>query len=544
MISSNTYSFTWIQALLFACLLAFILPAQALTEAASVLFSHGNVVLTNDAGSYPLEKDATVSAGDTVITGEDGRIQMRFSDGGLVSLMPNSRFAVEEYSQPTASSEGSASVNLLKGGMRALSGSIGKKDHDSYKLKTDVATLGIRGTQFVVVLDGAAMRVHVGQGSVALFNDFGELLVPTGRHAEVFPGQAPAISMTPPVFVSAAKPSTQNTEEQQNEANQDPATTNQYVATDVMRTLDPYIINSEKEGDTSSVDDNDTPPVVVTPPKVEPPLNGDNGGLDVPHYPDTETYDGGFAYALAGQNFSVDINNPSSEDHQIFNPETAALSVEVIDMLELTGEPESIFTGGQSGFPLLSQQAMEDAVTTAGGLTWTESIFEFDEVGNTSKIFMYQAYVWGDTPTNIPMTGTLNYSLKRDDPFNVSATPVRTISNNMTYQNELFIFDLEIQLGSQTKFKSVVQAGSAGGIDFNQDAAVNGYLNYDSGEFKFTAANSSNCPSCVLNAAGFLSGDYTEGQGQGQRQAGVVYFFKDNDGLKHTGGAVLDEHVP
>src|SRR5690554_3311582 len=172
MISSNTYSITWLQALLLTCLLALVLPAQAVTEAASVLFSHGNVVLTNNAGSYPLEKGAAVSAGDTVITGEDGRIQMRFSDGGLVSLMPNSRFAVEEYSQPSANSEGSVSVNLLKGGLRALSGSIGKKDKDSYKLKTDVATLGIRGTQFVVVMDGDAMRVHVGQGSVALFNEF------------------------------------------------------------------------------------------------------------------------------------------------------------------------------------------------------------------------------------------------------------------------------------------------------------------------------------------------------------------------------------
>src|SRR5690554_5167391 len=147
MISSNTYSITWLQALLLTCLLALVLPAQAATEAAQVLFSHGNVVLTNDTGSYPLEKGAAVSADDTVITGEDGRIQMRFSDDGLVSLMPNSRFAVEEYNQPTASSEGSASVNLLKGGMRALSGSIGKKDQDSYKLKTDVATLGIRSEE-------------------------------------------------------------------------------------------------------------------------------------------------------------------------------------------------------------------------------------------------------------------------------------------------------------------------------------------------------------------------------------------------------------
>src|SRR5690554_4549309 len=284
MISSNTYSITWLQALLLTCLLALVLPAQAVTEAASVLFSHGNVVLTNDTGSYPLEKGAAVSAGDTVITGNDGRIQMRFTDGGLVSLMPNSQFAVEEYSQPSANDEGSVSVNLLKGGLRALSGSIGKKDQDSYKLKTDVATLGIRGTQFVVVMDGAAMRVHVGQGSVSLFNDFGELLVPAGMHAEVFPGQASVISTTAPVFMSANKPILQDSEEQQRKTNQSPATTNQTFATDVMRTLDPFIISSEKNGD-------------------------GNGSQQVPSIPNTETYDGGFAFAVVGQ---TDTNDPGN----------------------------------------------------------------------------------------------------------------------------------------------------------------------------------------------------------------------------------------
>src|SRR5690554_6868298 len=229
MTSCNVYSLKWLQACLVMGLLSLMLPAQAATEAALVLFSHGNVVLTNNSGSYPLEKGASVASGDTVITGEDGRIQMRFSDGGLVSLMPNSRFAVEEYEQPSATNEGSVSVNLLKGGMRALSGSIGKNQSDNYKLKTDVATLGIRGTQFVVVMDGAAMRVHVGQGSVSLFNDFGELLVNPGQHAEVMPKQAPALSLTAPMFVSSIKPTLKDGDERHSEGNQDSSATSNAV---------------------------------------------------------------------------------------------------------------------------------------------------------------------------------------------------------------------------------------------------------------------------------------------------------------------------
>src|SRR5690554_7723502 len=95
-------------------------------------------------------------------------------------------------------------------------------------------------------MDGAGMPVHVGQGSVSLFNDFGELLVPASMHAEVFPGQAPVISTTVPVFMSADKPILQDNEEQQRETNQSPTSASRYASTDVMRTLDPDIIDQLK----------------------------------------------------------------------------------------------------------------------------------------------------------------------------------------------------------------------------------------------------------------------------------------------------------
>lgn len=518
MISSNTYSITWLQALLLTCLLALVLPAQAVTEAASVLFSHGNVVLTNDTGSYPLEKGAAVSAGDTVITGEDGRIQMRFSDGGLVSLMPNSRFAVEEYSQPTASSEGSASVNLLKGGMRALSGSIGKKDQDSYKLKTDVATLGIRGTEFVVVMDGAAMRVHVGQGSVALFNDFGELLVPMGQHAEVFPGQAPVISTTAPVFMSANKPILQDSEEQQREANQSPATTNQTFATDVMRTLDPFIISSEKNGDG----------------------NGGSGGQQNPSIPNTETYDGGFAFAVVGQTDTNDPGNPQSpiNSYELNGPDVSVLSVETLTMLGIQDSPESLFDG-TSGYTALPQQALNDAVKTDGGLTWTEWKVEQQSTGGGPEVYAYQAYIWGDSVTNMPISGTLNYSLSHDANQSVNATPVRNGNILFDETTALSKFDMKIELGQATKFTVDIEAqGSGGWAIKNLNTPVNGSLNKNSGEFHFAVGDGAlGCGDCVFKAGGFLSGEAAA-------QAGVVYHYHDNDGQHHTGGVVLDRHIP
>jgi hypothetical protein len=118
-------------------LLALLLCAGAMQAsadaAATVLFSQGSVTAVSQNSSRALHKGDSIVAGDTINTGGDGRIQMRFSDGGLVSLRPNSSFAVDKYNQPTAGSEGSLAFNLIKGGLRTLSGTIGHEDHANYQ---------------------------------------------------------------------------------------------------------------------------------------------------------------------------------------------------------------------------------------------------------------------------------------------------------------------------------------------------------------------------------------------------------------------------
>lgn len=540
MISYKNFSPVWLQAILLAWLLAFLLPAQAATEAATVLFSHGNVVLTNNAGSYPLEKGAAVSAGDTVITGEDGRVQMRFSDGGLVSLMPNSRFAVEEYSQPTASNEGSVSVNLLKGGMRALSGSIGKKDQDSYKLKTDVATLGIRGTQFVVVMDGATMRVHVGQGSVALFNDFGELLVPTGRHAEVLPGQAPVISMTPPVFVSAAKPSTQSSEEQQREANQSPAVSS--TATEVVRTFEPALAQGAKAGTIILKGEDGNESVEETPSGGEanhsetPPTNGSG---TVPINPPIDGYvaipaDKGFAaaYVYRGRGLDYMDSTERPADLQMsvaFGPS----SLETVMANNPNESSESL---------LLAPKALSHP-NKVDGLYWneTEDII-YDSVQD--EHILYVASVWGAAASDLPPTGQLKYSLNNNgaSPVRVSWGEETLTQFDMTLQlhtGNTADVDVEMAITNAPSFK-----GTATGVSLITGLNTPGAEDFDIGKFKFTADpfSGSGCDNnCLLHVDGFLSG-------QGGTQAGVVYTFETADG-DLSGSAVLDQtsytpHLP
>lgn len=160
------------------------LPA-AVHAAARADFATGDAkVVAADGRSRPLVKGDTVSMGETVDTGS-GRAQLRFTDGAQVSLVPQTQFRIDEYKfagQADGSEKGFFS--LLKGGMRTITGLIGRKKRDNYKLDSVVATIGIRGTEFSV-FHGNSINVTTGEGVVEVCNAAGCLIVNSGESAYV-----------------------------------------------------------------------------------------------------------------------------------------------------------------------------------------------------------------------------------------------------------------------------------------------------------------------------------------------------------------------
>ena len=126
----------------------------AANEIGMVMNVEGNLSAKGTDGALrPLAIWAKVFAGDTLYTGKDSYARVKFSDGGQISLKPTSQFQIEVYHHdPQVPDKDAAKFNLLKGGLRAISGLIGKRgDPDSYGVKTQTATVGIRGTKFGVL---------------------------------------------------------------------------------------------------------------------------------------------------------------------------------------------------------------------------------------------------------------------------------------------------------------------------------------------------------------------------------------------------------
>jgi len=172
------------QALLVA-LISACYPLSALAAAGKVEFVIGNVqAIGPDGRSRSLAKGADIDAGDTIQTG-NGRAQVRFVDGGFISLTPNTEFKVNEYNY-SGQADGSEKgfFGLVKGGLRAVTGAIGHTNKKTYIVNTPVATIGIRGTEFLATMD-QKLVVRVGDGAIYLANAAGDIVLYKGQSGEV-----------------------------------------------------------------------------------------------------------------------------------------------------------------------------------------------------------------------------------------------------------------------------------------------------------------------------------------------------------------------
>src|SRR4051812_29110293 len=160
--------------------LGFASAGEAAT-AALVEFTIGNASAIDAAGTArPLAKGAAVQAGDTIDTG-NGRVQLRFSDGAYVSLQPGSQFRIDEYNYNGKNDETERGFfSLIKGGLRTITGLVGRSNRRNYQVRVPVATIGIRGTEYTLMFDGAAVG-SVGEGEIAVCNNAGCLNVASGQ---------------------------------------------------------------------------------------------------------------------------------------------------------------------------------------------------------------------------------------------------------------------------------------------------------------------------------------------------------------------------
>lgn len=151
-------------------LFSLALQAQEdVSNAGLTLMARGQVTATatDTQQRRDLSRKAPVFNVDQVSTGAQSQAQFRMLDGALVALQSDTELLISEYKAGAAGEQGSVVMELVKGSLRTVTGSI-KGDAGNYQLKTPVGSIGIRGTTFQLSYINEIMLVGVWDGQIEL----------------------------------------------------------------------------------------------------------------------------------------------------------------------------------------------------------------------------------------------------------------------------------------------------------------------------------------------------------------------------------------
>jgi hypothetical protein len=118
-----------------------------------IVASRGTVIATGAADSRELKQGDEIFVEDSILTGPKSFAVIQFLDGAKVTVKPDSEIVIEDYVY-NGNAEDKATLNLVSGGLRVITGAMAKTNPENYKVKTPVALMGVRGTEFSVQLCG------------------------------------------------------------------------------------------------------------------------------------------------------------------------------------------------------------------------------------------------------------------------------------------------------------------------------------------------------------------------------------------------------
>jgi hypothetical protein len=157
--------------LLMAALFLALTGARAATPAGSVTRSEGVVTGASSGPPSEIHEGATVFAGEVLRTGANARLEITLADNTVLTLGADAELTLDDFIfDPAAETRIDLSIN---GAFRYVSGKLGVGATRTAEVRTQFATIGVRGTDFwggpidghfgVVVLEGTVTVTHRGR---------------------------------------------------------------------------------------------------------------------------------------------------------------------------------------------------------------------------------------------------------------------------------------------------------------------------------------------------------------------------------------------
>jgi len=168
---------------------------------AVVVRAGGNVIKTDTNNSVvPIKRRDTLIEGDRIKTGNDAYVTLKFADQSVIDLGANTELAITLYQPNAKAGEKRILLELLSGQVRTITGALAK-DPGAFDLRTAHASIGVRGTEFEVMIVSATetqVQWHAGVVLVRNVELMGQVVELTES------AQAASIKTSlPPVIIDA-----------------------------------------------------------------------------------------------------------------------------------------------------------------------------------------------------------------------------------------------------------------------------------------------------------------------------------------------------
>ena len=134
--------------------LLLLLPTLVWGAIGEVTDYSGSGAIERDDGFEILkvEDELGVESMDVVVT-EKGKVRIDFIDDTRVDITEHSRLVIDDFVYDPESGEGSLSLKAGLGTIRYASGKIAKNSRQRVKITTPSAVVGVRGTDFAMIVD-------------------------------------------------------------------------------------------------------------------------------------------------------------------------------------------------------------------------------------------------------------------------------------------------------------------------------------------------------------------------------------------------------
>ncbi|MCF6244560.1 MAG: FecR family protein [Sulfurovum sp.] len=117
--------------------------------------------------TLPIASGMDIYKGDEIITKKKTRIQVMLNDDTVVTIGPDSSFSFVDYFFD-GSKKSTIKMQANRGFFRSVTGKIGKIAPERFKVKTKLATIGIRGTDFSAQIGSNSSSYICNRGEITL----------------------------------------------------------------------------------------------------------------------------------------------------------------------------------------------------------------------------------------------------------------------------------------------------------------------------------------------------------------------------------------